>query len=175
MNLSKTLGGQLDICACVLQCATYIGNNQVQQWVDIICAAGQSLVRGGGYQGGHEGCGSRLRPMALCTLSLCTYSLCICVSVWNAWCAGVWVSGLVEGTHEGRDGLVTHAAHPPLHVRPPWFSKVFGGRELRYILLTIHFELCLNLWYMILKTDAHLAADMGLWNKRQIILTWKDN
>ena len=115
--------------ACVLQWATYIGNNQVQQWVDIICAAGQSLVRGGGYQGGHEGCGGCLRPMALCTMSLCTYSLCICVSVWNAWCAGVWVSGLVEGTHEGRDGLVTHAAHPPLHVRPPWFSKVFGGTD----------------------------------------------
>ena len=157
MNLSKILGGHM----CVLQCATYVVN-QVQQWVDIICAGGQSLVRGGGYQqGGHEGCGGCLRPMALCTLSLCTYSLCICVSVWNAWCAGVWVSGLVEGTHEGRDGLVTHAAHPPLHVRPPWFSKVFGGTKLRYILLTIHFELCLNLWYMILKMDAHFGRWHG--------------
>ena len=61
---------------------------------------------------------------------LCVHILFVSVySVWNAWCAGVWVSGLVEGTHEGRDGLVTHAAHPPLHVRPPWFSKVFGGTD----------------------------------------------
>ena len=93
---------------------------------------------------------------------LCVHILFVSVySVWNAWCAGVWVSGLVEGTHEGRDGLVTHAAHPPLHVRPPWFSKVFGGRELRYILSTIHFELCLNLWYMILKMDAHFGRWHG--------------
>ena len=81
---------------CVLQCATYVVN-QVQQWVDIICAGGQSLVRGGGYQqGGHEGCGGCLRPMALCTLSLCTYSLCICVFCVKrlmCWGVGEWTSG----------------------------------------------------------------------------------
>ena len=162
MNLCKTLGGQLDICACVLQCATYIGNNQVQQWVDIICAAGQSLVRGGGYQGGHEGCGGCLRPMALCTLSLCTYSLCICVFCVKrlmCWGVGEWTSG-GDTWRAGRLGY-TRCSPPSPRQTSLIFESLWGGR-LRYFLLTIHLVWIFEIHIcMILNMDAHFGRWHG--------------
>ena len=117
----------MDIYVCVLQCATYVVN-QVQQCVDIICAAEQSLVRGGGYQqGGHEGCGGRLRPMALCTLSLCTYSLCICVFCVKrlmCWGVGEWRGHMKGGT------AWLHTLLTPLSTLDlPDFRKSLGGES----------------------------------------------
>ena len=130
MNLSKILGGHM----CVLQCATYVVN-QVQQWVDIICAGGQSLVRGGGYQqGGHEGCGGRLRPMALCTLSLCTYSLCICVFCVKrlmCWGVGEWTSG-GDTWRAGRFGY-TRCSPPSPRQTSLIFESLWGDK------VAIHF------------------------------------
>ena len=84
--------------------------------------------------------------------------LCICVKRLMCWGVGEWTSG-GDTWRAGRLGYTR--CSPPLHVRPPWFSKVFGGRELRYLLLTIHFEMFLNLWFMILKMDAHFGRWHG--------------
>ena len=146
---------------CVLQCATYVVN-QVQQWVDIICAAEQSLVRGGGYQqGGHEGCGGCLRPMALCTLSLCTYSLCICVFCVKrlmCWGVGEWTSG-GDTWRAGRFGY-TRCSPPSPRQTSLIFESLWGERVAIHF-IDDHFELCLDLWYMILKIDAHFGRWHG--------------
>ena len=96
--------------------------------------------------------------------------LCICVKRLMCWGVGEWTSG-GDTWRAGRLGY-TRCSPPSPRQTSLIFESLWGDR-LRYFLLTIHLVWIFDIWSWIWMLI--LAADMGLWNKRQIILTWKDN
>ena len=170
MNLSKTLGGH--ICVCIAMCN--------------LCSEPSATV-GGHYLRGRAVIGARwglpagrtwrvwrsppthgtLYPVSVYIFSL---YLCICVKRLMCWGVGEWRGHMKGGT------VWLHTLLTPLSTSDlPDFRKTLGGQscDTFYWRFTLSCVWIFDVWSW--KWMLILAADMGLWNKRQIILTWKDN